>query len=145
MRRVLDEALAFGQRLVHEPELALVEVAQAAVDELRAPAAGARREVVALDERGAQAPAGRVERDTRPGDAAADDEHVEVVVTEPLQRRGPVEPGGRHPRRLPTPCFGVRNSRRGGFLTPKRGCWVRRGRGCGGRRTPGGSAAPIAR
>jgi hypothetical protein len=35
MGRVVEQALALGQVLVHQPVLALLEVAQAAVDELR--------------------------------------------------------------------------------------------------------------
>ena len=47
------------------------------MDQLRALRRRARGEVVPLDERGAQAPAGGVERHAGAGDAAADDEHVE--------------------------------------------------------------------
>ena len=49
------------ERLAHQAELVLLEVAEPAVHELRALGAGAGGEVVALDERGAQAPAGGVE------------------------------------------------------------------------------------
>ena len=105
--------LALGERLVDEAELALVEVAQTAVHELGAAAAGARREVVALDERGPQATRGGVERDAGAGDPAAHHEHVEVVVTEPMQRAGAVERGARHREQatggLPGP---VRRARR---------------------------------
>ena len=91
VRRVLERALAFVEALVDQPELALLQVAQAAVHELGALRARARREVVALDERGAQAPAGGVERHAGAGDAAADHEHVERLVAEPAERRGPIE------------------------------------------------------
>ena len=74
---MLERALALGEVLVDEPDLALLQVAEPAVHELGGLRRRARREVVALDERGAQAPAGGVERDARAGDAAADDEHVE--------------------------------------------------------------------
>ena len=59
VRRVAAQPLALGERLVDEADVALLEVAQPAVDELRGLRRRARREVVALDERGAQAPGRR--------------------------------------------------------------------------------------
>ena len=91
--RVLERALAFVERLVDQPELALLQVAEAAVHQLRALGAGAGREVVALDQRGAQTPAGGVERDPGAGDASTDDQDVEAFLTESLQRPGPIEEG----------------------------------------------------
>ena len=49
--------------LVRDADLARCEVAQAAVDELRAPAARAVREVAPLDQHGPQAPARGIQRD----------------------------------------------------------------------------------
>ena len=80
--RVLERPLAFVQRLVDEPELALLQVPQAAVHELRALRAGAGGEVVPLHQRGAQSAAGGVERHARAGDATADDEDVEPLLAE---------------------------------------------------------------
>ena len=94
MRRVVAQALALGQGFVHEPDLALLQVAQAAVGQLRGLRRRARREVVALDERGAQAAGGGVEGRAHPGDAAADDEDVERVVAEAAKAFGAVEPRG---------------------------------------------------
>ena len=91
VRRVLEHPLAFGQPLVDQAKLALVEVAEPAVHELRAPRAGARREVVAFHERGAQPAAGGVERDARAGDAAPDDEQVEVGGAQSPQRVAALE------------------------------------------------------
>ena len=85
------------QVLVDEADLALLQVAEPAVHELRALRRRARREVVALDERGAQAPAGGVERDAGAGDPAADDEHVELLGCQASERLRPVE--GRRPAR----------------------------------------------
>ena len=62
------------------PDVAVLEVAQAAVDELRAPAARAVREVAALEQRDRQAAAGGVERDAGAGDAAADDHDVDDLA-----------------------------------------------------------------
>ena len=91
MRRVLERALAFVERLVDEPDLTLLEVAQAAVHELGALRARARGEVVALDQRGAQAPGGGVERHPGAGDAATDHQDVEALVAESLEGRRPIE------------------------------------------------------
>ena len=82
--------LALPQRLAHQPEVQLLQVAQPAVEELRRPARRARREVTGLDE-GHLQPAGRgVER--RPGadHAAADHDDVELLGGEPVPRPRPV-------------------------------------------------------
>ena len=86
MRRVLERPLPFGEALVDQAKLALVEVAEPAVHELGAPRAGAGREVVSFDQRGSEAAAGGIERDARAGDAATHDEQVEVGVAQPPQR-----------------------------------------------------------
>ena len=91
MGRVAEQPLALVERLVDEPHVALLQVAQAAVHELRALRRRAGREVVALDERGAQAPGDGVEGDPAAGDAAADDEHVELAITQLLDHRRPLE------------------------------------------------------
>ena len=91
-----EQPLAFGQRLVDEAELLLLEVAQAAVDEL----GGARRraggEVAPLDEGRPQPPPGGVEGDAGAGDPAADDEQVEGLRAEALE--------------VPAPAVGRRSS-----------------------------------
>jgi hypothetical protein len=76
VRGVAQQALAFVQRLVHQADVAVLEVAQPAVHQLGRLGRRARGEVVALDEGGAQAAGGGVEGHTGAGDAAADDEHV---------------------------------------------------------------------
>ena len=86
MRRVLERSLPFVEPLVDQAKLALVEVAETAVHELGAPRAGAGREVVAFDQRGAEPAAGGVERDAGAGDAATHHEQVEVGVAQPAQR-----------------------------------------------------------
>ena len=82
---------------VDEPDLALLEVPDAAVDHLRRLRRRPRREVGLLDERGPQPPAGRVEGDAGAGHATADDEDVERVAGQPSQRRRPVERRARWP------------------------------------------------
>ena len=88
---VAAQALPLVQGLVDEADLALLEVAKAAVDQLGALRRRARGEVVALDERGAQPAAGGVEGDADAGDAAADHHHVEGLVGQAAQHRGAVE------------------------------------------------------
>ena len=91
MRRVLEDSLPFREALVHQAELTLVEVPEPAVHELRAPRTGAGREVVPLDERGAQTAARGVERDARAGDATPHHQQVEVGAAQPLQRIAAIE------------------------------------------------------
>ena len=80
VRGVAAQPLPLAQRLVDEPHVALLEVPQPAVDELRAAARGPAGEVVGLDQRGREAAARGVESDADTGDAAADDEHVEALA-----------------------------------------------------------------
>ena len=74
-----QQAAALGEGLVHEGEVELVEVAQAAVDELGGPRGGARGPVAHLHDAGAQAAGSRVQGDAGAGDAAADDEEVQAL------------------------------------------------------------------
>mmetsp|Transcript_33163 Transcript_33163/g.84712 ORF Transcript_33163/g.84712 Transcript_33163/m.84712 type:complete len:573 (+) Transcript_33163:96-1814(+) len=84
VRRVLQQALALRERLVHELQLAVVQaqrgllqVAHAAVHQLGGARGGAGREVIALHQRGAQPAAGGVHGDAGASGTAADDEQVE--------------------------------------------------------------------
>ncbi len=79
MRRDPPEHVALGRRLAHQADVALLEVADAAVDQLRAAAARAGPEVVALDQRHAEAAEGGVACHARPGDAAADNQQLELT------------------------------------------------------------------
>ena len=72
------------ERLAHQRELAVLEVAQAAVDQLGRRRRGVRGEVVLLAQQDARAAAGEVAGDAGAVDAAADDEHVDLVA----RRRG---------------------------------------------------------
>ncbi len=84
MRGVAEQAGAFDQSLVHEREMAVFEIAQTAVDQLRGRAAGAGREVAALDQGNAPAARGRIQRHAGAGDAAADDAQIEGSFRERL-------------------------------------------------------------
>src|SRR5262249_30770015 len=66
--------------LEDQAELAVLEVAEAAVDELGGLRGGPRPEVTLLDQHDAEAAVGRVAGDAGAGDAAADDHHVEGML-----------------------------------------------------------------
>ena len=82
----VEQQAALAQRLVDEAELHLLEVAQAAVDQLARAARGAGGEIARLHQRDRQAAAGGVERAARPRRAAADDDDVEGFLAHPRQR-----------------------------------------------------------
>ncbi len=78
VRRHAQQHLALGERLVHQPEGGMLEIAKAAVDQLGRGRGGAGGEIVLLDQQHAQAAAGGVAGNPRAVDAAADDGEVEV-------------------------------------------------------------------
>ena len=86
-RQHVEQQPALLQRLAHQPEVALLEVAEPAVDELRRARRGPRGEVARLDQRDVQAARGRIERGARAGGAAADHHYVEHLVRQPRERR----------------------------------------------------------
>ncbi len=71
------QQVTFPQCLPDQLEVALFQVAETAVNELGRPRRGARRQVPGLDKADPQATRRRVKRGARPGDAAADDQHVD--------------------------------------------------------------------
>ena len=85
VRRDPPQHFAFGRRLAHERDLALLEITQAAVDQLRRPAARAGGEVAGVDETDGETAQRRLARDTGPGDAAADHQEVERFGGEALE------------------------------------------------------------
>ena len=86
VRRELDQELALEQRLADQPEVEVLQIAQAAVHHLRGAAGGALSEVVALQQRHRITTRCRVERNAGAGDAAPDDDHVEGVLLDRLER-----------------------------------------------------------
>ena len=72
----LHQDAALDGALVGDVELALGQVAQPAVHQLGAPAAGAEGDVLGVDGDHVEAAGGGVERDAGAGDAQADDEDV---------------------------------------------------------------------
>ena len=81
MRSHRREPPPLDQRLVHETELAVTQVADSAVRHPRGLGRRSRREVAPFDQADLEPSAGGVERDSRPGDAAAHDDHVESTRT----------------------------------------------------------------
>ena len=86
-REPVEQQPALGQRLAHQPEVALLQIPQPAVDELARAAGGAGREVARLHERDVQPARGGVERATGPRRTAADHHHVEDLVAQARERR----------------------------------------------------------
>ncbi len=79
--RVAHQPPPLVERLVDQPHVTVLQVPQTTVDQLRTLRRRAAGEVVALDQRHPQAAMRRVEGDAGTGDASADHEHVERVVT----------------------------------------------------------------
>ncbi len=86
MRRQRHHQLALAQRLAHQAEVEVLQIAQTAVHELARAARGPRGEVRALEQRHAVTARGGIERDTGAGDAAADDDDVELLLRQRRKR-----------------------------------------------------------
>ena len=81
VRRGLEQHFALDQRLAHQPEFVIFEIAQAAMHQLAGARRGALGKVVLLAEDHRQAAAGRVARDAGAVDAAADHEEINPVTS----------------------------------------------------------------
>ena len=80
VRRVSAEPAALEECVADQPNASLLEIAKAAVDELRAAAGCAFAEVVLLEERDAIAAGGRIDRHANARGAAADHDDVPRLV-----------------------------------------------------------------
>ena len=80
VRREGDHELALQQRLADQPQVEVLQVAQAAVNQLGGAAGGARGEVGTLGQRHAVAAAGGVEGHAGPRDPTADHHDVERLA-----------------------------------------------------------------
>ena len=89
VRRDPEQRLPLAHRLEHQSEMALLEIADAAVDEPAGAGARAEGEVPLLDEGGAQPAHGGVAGDSRSGDPAADHQQIDVLGRQALERRTP--------------------------------------------------------
>ena len=76
------QRLALAERFAHQREVEQLEIAQAAVDQLRRLGRRGRREVALLDQRRRHAAQGEIARDPGAGHAAADDDHVVLGILE---------------------------------------------------------------
>ena len=75
MGRHTEQDLPLRQRLFHQPEFVMFEIAQAAVDQLAGVGRGGRGEI-ARPNSATFSPARRICRDADPVDAAADDDQI---------------------------------------------------------------------
>ncbi len=78
MRRGAQQHFAFAQRRTHQPEFAVLQITQPAMDQLRGCRRRAGRKIVLLDEHDPQAAAGGVAGNAGAVDAAADDGEIEI-------------------------------------------------------------------
>ena len=76
------------ERLAHQPEFQLLEVAQPAVEHLRRAARGAGSEVARLDQGDLEPARGGIQGAPGAHHAAADDHDVELLGAESLPERG---------------------------------------------------------
>src|SRR5207244_4460130 len=74
-----EQQLALAERFTDQADLAVLEVAEPAVDQPSGPARGARAEVGLVQQQDAEAAHGGVARDPAAVDAGADDDQVERV------------------------------------------------------------------
>ena len=91
--RDLPEDFALDQRLAHQPELVIFEIAQAAMHELGRPGRRPAGQVIHFAQENRIAPARRIARDAAAIDAAANDGEVENPVQQTFPRRSPVHFG----------------------------------------------------
>ena len=101
VRRHAQQHLALDQRLAHQAEPAVLEIAQAAVDQLGGGRRGAGGEIVLLDQQHAQPAAGGVARDAGAVDAAADDGEIVSRPCLPAGSRRPAWRGSRAAHKRP--------------------------------------------
>ncbi len=83
--RIAEQQAPLVQGLVDQAKIAVLQVAQAAVDQLGAGAAGGRGEITLVDEGDAPAVQGRVQGDAGAGDAAPDNEQIKFRAREYIE------------------------------------------------------------
>ncbi len=91
VRCVPQQPLALGQRLIDESDLALLQVPQPSMHQLRRLRRGPGRKVVGLHERDGPPSRRCIERHPATRHPAAHDKEVEALGSQPLDRRRPLE------------------------------------------------------
>lgn len=86
VRGEFDHELALEQGFPDQADVEVLEVAQPAVDHLRRTRGGADRKVTAFEQRHRISPRGGIERDSGTGDATTDDDHLEFLAGDGLDR-----------------------------------------------------------
>src|SRR5262249_53305572 len=89
VRRRPQQYFALGERFGNQTEFVVLEIAQAAVDQLGALRGRVRGEVVLLEEQNLESPSGRVASDAGAVDAAADDGDVVMRGVGAGHQKGP--------------------------------------------------------
>jgi hypothetical protein len=80
-----EQCASLAARLEYEMQMPMLEITNAAVNEPRRPAGRSAREVVSLDERRLETAHRSVTGDAGSGDAAPDDEDVELRLSKSRQ------------------------------------------------------------
>jgi hypothetical protein len=96
-RQLVQQQAPFGERLVDQPELSLLQVAEPTVGQPGRARRRSARPVVLLDDADGQAAARSIECCTGPHDSASDDEDVDAAVLQLVQCAGTldgIEPAG---------------------------------------------------
>ena len=83
MRRNSQQYLALANRLPHEMELPVLEVADAAVHQARRATGSSAGKIVALDQRDLESAHRRIARHSATRNAAADHQHIEFLCGNP--------------------------------------------------------------
>jgi hypothetical protein len=74
-------------RFPHQPQLALLEIPEAPMNQSARPGARSGGEIPLLDEHGGEPPHRCVPGDSRPGDAATDDQQIDRPGAQGVERR----------------------------------------------------------
>ena len=85
VRSQMEERGALAQRFAHQMNLQLLEIAKAAMNQLRVLAAGSGSEMALLDQRYAYSAHREIAGDARAIDAATQNENVEPLTAEAVQ------------------------------------------------------------
>ncbi len=80
MWRLREQALTLAQRLAHQPDLSMLQVAQPAVDNAGGSAGGAGGKIILLNQQRALAPLRALARNGNAVDAAANHQNVKALV-----------------------------------------------------------------